>query len=488
MQIHKKNRVQLFIILIWMILFGMLLQRDYFIESLEIQEEEIVKKGRQESFQGIYFQNDRIGYVKNRLSPKKDGGYALAQKAYLRLNILEQDLPVEMDVEADLNAQMRLEEFTFTLASPFYKMEARGEVEDRTVKFTLSTGKEEIHDEIRLERRPFLSTNRRAYLLKRDLQEGDRFKVPYFDPVTLTGKDTVLEYKGLEKILIKGRIYRLHHFEESFSGIRINSWINDEGKVMKEESPAGFVFISEPEFRATNIAVKGKEILSSVSVPVTGTMPDLEGIDSITYRLDFPEDVSFEALDMDRQDFAGRLLTITAEQLPPSSAGACRGPAEQLASTPYVQAKNGRITELGASLASQGNTDLEKVKILTGWVFENLEKRPVLGIPDALTTLEIKKGDCNEHAALFAALSRSIGVPTRIVAGVTFHQGAFFYHAWNEVCLDGDWISLDTTKNQMPADISHIKFVEGETREMVKIGALLGKLKIAIIQNHASDK
>ncbi|TFG36514.1 MAG: transglutaminase domain-containing protein, partial [Desulfobacterales bacterium] len=89
-----------------------------------------------------------------------------------------------------------------------------------------------------------------------------------------------------------------------------------------------------------------------------------------------------------------------------------------------------------------------------------------------------RMGDCNEHAVLFAALARSAGIPARIAAGVTFHEGAFYYHAWNEVCVDGQWLSLDTTRDQLPADLSHIRFVIGETKEQVKIGALLGNLKI----------
>ena len=57
----------------------------------------------------------------------------------------------------------------------------------------------------------------------------------------------------------------------------------------------------------------------------------------------------------------------------------------------------------------------------------------------------------------------------------------FYYHAWNEVCINGEWISLDTTMNQLPADVTHIKFVQGETNEQMKIGSLIGNLKIEIL-------
>ena len=188
-------------------------------------------------------------------------------------------------------------------------------------------------------------------------------------------------------------------------------------------------------------------------------------------------------LDKDRQNLDDDILTIQLESLPDSDAAACDGFTEELASTPYIQTKNKLITDLAREETGKAASDLERVKILSDWVYENLEKRPVLGIPDALTTLSTKMGDCNEHAALFAALARNVGIPTRVVAGVTFFEGAFYYHAWNEVCLDDTWYSVDTTKNQFPADLSHIKFVEGETNEQVRIAALLGKLQIEMVDD-----
>ena len=91
-------------------------------------------------------------------------------------------------------------------------------------------------------------------------------------------------------------------------------------------------------------------------------------------------------------------------------------------------------------------------------------------------------GDCNEHASLFAALARASSIPARLVAGVTYHKNAFFYHAGNEVCLGDQWISIDTTTHQFPADLSHLRFIEGGMQEQVRIGGLLGKLSIEPIK------
>jgi hypothetical protein len=475
-----QKTIRIVFIIVWVILFGALLKRDYFIKSIEIREEQTIKRGREESFAGIYFQRERIGYVKNKLSESDSDEYLLQQDAFLYLNILNESHPVDMRVKATLTGEMLLKDFVFHFTSPFYKMDAEGSVEGRLVKFSLKTGKDTITDTIRLQNPPFLSTNRRSYLLKQELQPGDKLKIPYFDPISLSGKDTVMEYKGKKKILVNKRVFNLHHFVETFSGIRINSWLDDEGKVVKEESPAGFIFIAEPEFKAKDIKVKGKEILSSVSIPLPRGILDLSNRTSISYKLTLPDGTHFN-LNKDRQSLEGDILTLQLEPLPGEDALACKGFPEELATTPYIQTKNKRITDLARTVAGEMTNDLNRVKVLSEWIFENLEKRPVLGIPDALTTLNTKMGDCNEHAALFAALARNTGIPTRVASGVTFFEGAFYYHAWNEVCLDDNWYTIDTTKNQFPADLSHIKFVEGETDKQVKIAALLGKLKIETV-------
>lgn len=473
------NLPRLLVLILWLALLALLWQRDILVQRLEMRESEVLSRGRETSFSGVYFQNQRIGYVKSRLTPTDDDLFLLEQEALLRLNILGQIHPINLQVRARLTPASLLRDFHFTMTSPLYQTEARGRVEGREVIFSLDSGKGIIHDRITLAAAPYFATNRRAYLLAGEPEVGRKIRIPYFDPLSLAGQDTVVEYRGLDKVVIHGRVHNLHRFTESFRGIRINSWLDDQGKVIKEESPAGFVFLAEPEFRATDIPAAGPEILGAVAVPLQGKLPaDLAARADMRYRLQLPTDGEFD-LAGGRQEWNGETLTIRRETLKPQAAP-CSDREAELRATPYIQSNDPAITALAEQITAGLPSWPARLAALTAWVYDHLEKRPVLGIPDARSVLESKIGDCNEHAVLLAALARAAGLPTRIAAGVYFTNHAFYYHAWNEVCLDQEWLSVDPTFNQLPADLTHLRFVVGETREMVRIGALLNQLQISL--------
>ena len=113
--------IRVMILATWAILFGQLLNRDYFVKTLDIRETQAIQRGREESFLGIYFKQDRIGYVKNRVVEKNTGGVILYQDAVLHLNILETTYPVSMHLQAELTKGSLLENFRFSLSSPFYE-------------------------------------------------------------------------------------------------------------------------------------------------------------------------------------------------------------------------------------------------------------------------------------------------------------------------------------------------------------------------------
>jgi transglutaminase-like putative cysteine protease len=115
------------------------------------------------------------------------------------------------------------------------------------------------------------------------------------------------------------------------------------------------------------------------------------------------------------------------------------------------------------------------------WVYKNIEKKPTISIPNALEVLRIKQGDCNEHTTLYTALARSAGIPAKIDIGLVYSKGGFYYHAWPEAFV-GEWVSLDPTLNQFPADGTHIKFIEGDLDKQVEILSIVGRLSIEILE------
>ncbi len=471
------------IVVLWIVLLALLIKRDLFISSFTPEELTMLDRADREEYQSIYFKGSKIGYVINSYSAEDSGRVKIDQQALMRINVSEMVQQIEMQLSAALGTDGKLDTFSFNFDSPFYRMAAEGRVEGQDIIFTLSNGGQVSESRIRAEQPPFLPTVRRGYLLRREMAEGDKVKIPWFDPISLSTRSTVVEYKGRVNELINGRVESLHKFVENYDGARINFWLNEAGDVVKEESPAGFVFIKEPKFKALQIDEESEELLSGVAVQVKGEMPDPAVRQFLRYRLTLPEVELFD-LNEGRQIFNGEILEVRLEQsaeLAGDGASPCQNCEDFLSDTPYVQSNDPEIKEQAQRIISTTDNRLEQVKGLAGWVYENVEKRPVLGIPDALSTFKNRVGDCNEHASLFAALARSVGIPARIAVGVVYYKSGFYYHAWNEVWVKDRWLSLDTTTNQLPADVSHIKFLHGELDEQVRIGALIGKLEIEVL-------
>ena len=103
-------------------------------------------------------------------------------------------------------------------------------------------------------------------------------------------------------------------------------------------------------------------------------------------------------------------------------------------------------------------------------------------MPSAVQVLESGQGDCNEHTVLYVALARSLGLPTRTAVGLAYVNGAFYYHAWPEVWL-GDWVAVDPTFGQSPADAGHIRFIVGGLAQQVEIVRLIGQLEIEVLDS-----
>lgn len=124
-----------------------------------------------------------------------------------------------------------------------------------------------------------------------------------------------------------------------------------------------------------------------------------------------------------------------------------------------------------------------KARLLYTWVYEEIEKVPVLSVPNAVDVLRTRTGDCNEHTVLYTALARAAGVPTRIAIGLVYSDtlNGFGYHAWPEVFLDQRWYPMDPTLGQVTADATHIKLLNGSISAWAQLITFIGQIELEVI-------
>lgn len=106
-----------------------------------------------------------------------------------------------------------------------------------------------------------------------------------------------------------------------------------------------------------------------------------------------------------------------------------------------------KAVEITRDLPNKDN--LSELRALHQWVKDNIRYvRDVRGI-ETLTTpetlLDIRAGDCDDHATLLASLAESIGYPTRFVAIGRPLSG--YSHVFSEAFNRGQWVPMETTES-----------------------------------------
>ncbi|NTW71229.1 MAG: transglutaminase domain-containing protein [Eubacteriaceae bacterium] len=106
---------------------------------------------------------------------------------------------------------------------------------------------------------------------------------------------------------------------------------------------------------------------------------------------------------------------------------------------------------LALEITKNSKTDTDKVKAIYAYIidkidydYSKIEGIDYTYIPDNNATLDSGKGICYDYAALMASMLRSVGVPVKLVKGYGDFQPET-YHAWNEVLVGGEWVTIDTT-------------------------------------------
>ncbi len=429
----------------------------------------------------------KIGYAQRSFS-RTEGGFHFSENIFMRINTMGVVQPLTVRTAAELKPDRTLASFQFDLGSNLFRFTARGEVEGKKLTVRIGASPEEKINVITLSEPPYLGGGILESAGAWELKPGEGRTFPVFDPASLGQRPVRITFLGEEGLTIMGKSRPARKLSVDFMGMKQIAWVDPDGSVLREEGILGIALerVTREEALAGLEGAVSADLTEIASISSSKPIEDAAALKVLKVRLDGLQQGSF-FLDGDRQIYRNGVLTIRREStFDPSirPGGAAGDLGAFLKPTSFIQSDHPKIRQKVAEIVGPGDPDGVKADKLVAWVYKNLEKRPVLSVPNALETLENRVGDCNEHAVLLAAFARAAGLPAEVEAGVVYLRGRFFYHAWNVLYLRdrGGWVTADAVLGQMPADVTHIRFVRGEADRQLDLVGLIGRLKLEILE------
>jgi Transglutaminase-like superfamily len=440
-----------------------------------------------ESWMSIFQNQRRIGFSHTRFFPTS-AGYELEEKVMMRINTMGMIQDIRLRTRADLYPDLSLHRFEFNIRSGSFRFSAQGSASGDVLSIHTETAGHQRVVDLPLRKKVYLTATLLDRLQGERLKPGDRFTFEVFDPAALAQTTVTAEVIGREIIQLGSASIPATRISMGLRGMTQTAWISDSGELLRERGLLGMRL--EKTTREEALSDLGlpaaQDLAEAAAVIPDRRIFDPQRMDVLRVRIG---GVSTDVLPINggRQRFSDGILTVQREDLSdlpaiPATANLTILEQVYLKPEPLIQSDHERIRSLVRSILgnSPSPSPLAQSRLLMDWIGRHIEKRPVLSMPDALSTLENRMGDCNEHAMLFAALARAAGIPARVEAGLVYLQGKFYYHAWNLLFL-GRWVTADALFGQLPADATHLRLATGSMQQQVDLVGVIGNITIEIL-------
>jgi transglutaminase-like putative cysteine protease len=336
-----------------------------------------------------------------------------------------------------------------------------------------------------------------------ELQSGRSYTARLFDPVLVTSRDVSVRVAAESTLVVSDsadldsttmtwvpehfdtvRAFRIEH---DASGMPMSSWIDAQGRLVFASDTVGFAMeraafeIVYENFKKRDTARVARSSaaprpgdivpLTALAAGVRAAPAGGEGRARMTLRVNGRDTVQIVQ--------AGALASRAAPYRLPSRDTAL---ARWLTPEPLIQSRDPRIGAQARQVIGRERSPARVAQLLTHWVARSIHRAPAgaMSVPSAVKVLAVGRGDCNEAATLFVALARSAGLPARTVSGLIYLNNRFYYHAWAEVYLS-DWIAVDPTFDQFPADAARLRIATGGLARQAELIPLIGRLKLEVL-------
>lgn len=474
-----------------------------------------------QDYLGYYLGNQKIGFSRYILkeestdSPNKlpDKYFLFESDSFLQIEALGMPMTLKTTQSGEVNEDLSLRSFQFSYEASGQSLSVLVNVEKDGLHITTKS-EQNTSEKVAPHTGPVYHTDMLHLIIaKQGLEVDKQLSLPVFEAMTMSLGNARIKVLAEEEITLPdGTKADTFKVETDLKGFKSTSWINKKGDIFKEESTVVGITataVRETKEQAMDMSfVSGEvqnqkkpeiDLVKASRITVDHPIPDPKSVKHMVIKLIGAEkgDIVIDGTYQSLQSEEGDRLTLDIRQLdykklaeksantPEAAPYTIQDASLQsfLADDSLIQSNDPQIRQKAMEIVREQKAAnrWEASRAIGDWLYGNIKKEMRVTIPSAVEVLSSMKGDCNEHSTLFAALARSIGIPTKICAGIVYHNDGFYYHAWNEVFVEGQWYPIDATLNRIEMDAAHVKLAEGSLDSQTDIIKLIGNLKAELI-------
>lgn len=450
-----------------------------------------------ELWSGFVFNGEKVGFTFLRIEPlPEEGLYRITSEARMLIRFLGIEKKVSMRSVDVVRPDLTLFSFHYEQSLGDGTMVLEGVVANEILKTAQQNGDLAKTAEHRFEGPIYPTSVINLYPVLHGLKIGATYRFQVFDPQVQAVAEvyqTVKSFEESEKLVLERSFRVVTHLH----GHKVSSWINQQGETIFELAMGGVLitfkeseetarrYLSEASLNKKDLILDFSLIRTETPIPcprdVTNLKVAVEGLPDDLPLLEGPR----QTVQPDGMKGDNAVVYELRRALAPEPREAGEPVSDELKthlkSTYHIERDHPEIIRTAEEIASGATTRMETVRRLVKWVSDEVEDE-VTESTSALEVLHKKKGECQAHTLLYAALARARGIPTRLAGGLVYvEEMGFLYHSWAESYLDG-WVAVDPAFNQVGVDATHIKLVQGNSwLTILQIGKVVGKINIEVL-------
>ncbi|MDD2319748.1 MAG: transglutaminase-like domain-containing protein [Geobacteraceae bacterium] len=439
---------------------------------------------------GIYFSDERTGFVHLRITPAATG-YLIESESSVKMSGFGFSREASVRESYLVNPDLTLQSFTVSQTIDGSPITLTGQVGGKTISVVTDAKGTRKEKTLPVKGRVYPPAALNFYPLLQKVTAGKKYRVAMLDPEAVAVKNVLITVLGIETD--DGRDV-LHLRNDLYPFVDNDIWVDPAGNTIRESVRDGWIE-TRAEDEATGRALlaeaaiaKKDMILDFSLVPIDRPIERPAGLSAMTLELaGFAENLPLLTGPLQKAErLAGQKVLFTTDlsslrAAAASSAEVLPEPNRYLASGDRILADNAEIIRRKTEILCGTEDPRAAVEKLVRWVADTVADT-VSDSRSPLETLEQGSGNCLSHARLYVSLARAAGVPTRSVSGLVYVEGkGFLYHSWAESFV-GYWLPVDPTFGEVPANATHIKLVEGDAPDdMAPLASIIGTIRGRVV-------